>query len=153
MLVLDTSAYINGWKDHYPPATFSGVWRLIESAMDDGRIVAPREVYNELVAQYDDIAQWTSERIARFVEPSPEVQQEAGRVLAMLPNPGERHGADPFVVAEATMRSFTVVTYEGRSFTGVPTRNWSKTMPGICQRLHVRCCTLPEALARLGGSF
>jgi hypothetical protein len=87
------------------------------------------------------------------VEPSAEVQRDSGEILAMLPNPGQRHGADPFVIAEARARGFTVVTYEGRSFTGVPTRNWSRTMPGICQRLSVPCRTLPEALTMLGASF
>ena len=35
------------------------------------------------------------------------------------------------------MRGFTVVTYEGRSFSGIPTKNWDKTMPGICKHLGV----------------
>jgi Domain of unknown function (DUF4411) len=71
----------------------------------------------------------------------------------MLPNPGVRDGADPFVIAEARVRSFVVVTYEGRSFSGVPTKNWAKRMPGICQHLGVECRTLPEGLASLGASF
>jgi hypothetical protein len=46
MLVFDTSAYLNGWRDHYPPKTFPSVWKLIEDAMVDQRIIAPREVLN-----------------------------------------------------------------------------------------------------------
>lgn len=78
MLVFDTSAYLNGWRDHYPPPTFPSVWTLIEAALDDARAISPREVYNELTRQDDDVAAWAKERIARFVEPSAEVQRAAG---------------------------------------------------------------------------
>jgi hypothetical protein len=40
---------------------------------------------------------------------------------------------------------------EGRSFSGIPTRHWDRTMPGICKHLEAPCCTLPEALAMLGA--
>jgi hypothetical protein len=153
VLVFDTSAFLNGRRDHYPVATFPSVWELVGDALEDGRIIAPREVYRELTAKDDETAKWATERAGAFVEPSPEVQKAAGVILAMLPNPGVRDGADPFVIAEAQMRSFTVVTYEGRSFSGVPTRRWDRTMPGICRQVGVPCCTLPEALAMLGASF
>ena len=153
MLVFDTSAYLNGWRDHYPPSTFPSVWRLIDDAMKDQRIITPREVFNELKRKDDDMASWAKAREELFVEPSIQVQGEAGQILAMLPNPGMRDGADPFVVAEAKIRQLTVVTYEGRSFSGVPTKNWAKRMPGICQKVGVDCRTVPEALAMLGASF
>ena len=151
MLVFDTSAYVNGRRDHYPAETFPSVWKLIGEAMDDGRVISPREVLNELRANDDDTSRWARERPGCFVAPSEDVPREAGAVLAMLPNPGVRDGADPFVVAEAKVREFVVVTYEGRSFSGIATKNWSRRMPGICQRLGVRCCTLPEALTTLGA--
>jgi hypothetical protein len=154
LLVFDTGAFVNGRRDHYPAATFPSVWEFIAAAMEDGRIVTPREVLNELKAKDDETCKWVKERSAGcFVEPSAAVQREAGVILAMLPNPGQRDGADPFVVAEAMTRGFTVVTYEGRSFSGVPTKNWARKMPGICQHVGVQCRTLPEALTMLGGTF
>jgi hypothetical protein len=154
MLVLDTSAYINGQRDHYPVATFPSVWELITKAMRDGRIIPPREVYRELTAKDDDIAVWAKERAGLFLDPSAEVQRAAGAVYQMFSSgSGRRDGADPFVIAEAQLRGFTVVTYEGRSFTGVPTRNWERTIPGICQHVGIPCRTLPEALTMLGASF
>jgi hypothetical protein len=108
MLVFDTSAYLNGWRDHYPPKTFPSVWKLIENAMVDQRIITPREVLNELRSKDDDVASWAKTRAELFVEPSGQVQSEAGIILAMLPNPGIRDGADPFVVAEAKVRRMTL---------------------------------------------
>jgi hypothetical protein len=72
-----------------------------------------------------------------------------------LPDAGDRDGADPWVIVEARIRGLTVVTYEGRTFSGVPTseRRWANSMPGICRRLGVVCVTLPKALGELGGEF
>ena len=153
MLVLDTSSYINGQRDHYPVATFPSVWTLVTEAMADGRIVPPREVYRELTAKDDDIAVWARERAGLFIDPTEDVQRATGVIYAMFSQAGRRDSADPFVIAEAQIRGLTVVTYEGRTFSGVPTRNWERSMPGICRHVGVPCCTLPEALAMLGASF
>jgi hypothetical protein len=154
VLVFDTSAFLNGRRDHYPPATFPSVWALVAQAMVDGRIIVPRAVYVELVAKDDDVADWCNQQPKHvFVDPSEPVQRIVGPVYAQFANPGRRDGADPFVIAEARHREFSVVTYEGRSFSGVPTRHWDRSMPGICKHLEVRCCTLPEALTMLGASF
>ncbi|HTZ87124.1 MAG TPA: DUF4411 family protein [Solirubrobacteraceae bacterium] len=153
MLVLDTSAYLNGRKDHYPPATFPSVWELIANAMHDGRIVPPREVYRELTKKDDQIAAWTQSLAGLFVDPDADTQRAAGAIYGLFPGAGRRDGADPFVIAEAQVRQFTVVTYEGRAFSGVPTKRWHRSMPGICAHVGVPCITLPEALGMLGASF
>jgi Domain of unknown function (DUF4411) len=86
VLVFDTSAYINGRLDHLPPATFPTVWQIVETAIDDGRIILPREVFRELTAQHDDIARWIRTRVAMVVEPSQAVQRDAGRIRAAFPS-------------------------------------------------------------------
>jgi Domain of unknown function (DUF4411) len=156
VFVFDTSAYINGWRDHYPPTTFPGVWALIEEAFDDGRVLSPREVYNELTRKDDDVAAWAKDRMGGFMEPTEDVMRAAGTIFEQeLPNSANRDGADPWVIAEARIRDLTVVTYEGRTFSGVPTseKRWASSMPGICKRLGIGCITLPEALGQLGGIF
>lgn len=153
MFVFDTSAYVNGWHDHYPPATFPSVWELIETALGDGRVISPREVYTELMHKEDDVCAWAKRHVGGFVEPIEEAQREAGAIYATFPNPGLRDAADPWVIAEAKVRGLTVVTYEGRTFRGVPTKNWGRQMPGICRHHGIPSLTLPEALGQLGGSF
>lgn len=73
MFVFDTSAYLSGWRHHFRPKTFPGVWTLIEAALDDGRIISPRAVYTELQEKDDDVYSWARPRAALFVDPSPEV--------------------------------------------------------------------------------
>ena len=104
MLVLDTSAYINGWRDHYPPAVFPGVWALIADAMANGTAMAPREVFRELGKKDDEVASWAKALEHLFLEPSDDVQAEAGSILALFPQPNTRNAADPFVIAEAKIR-------------------------------------------------
>jgi hypothetical protein len=153
MLVFDTSAYINGQRDHLPPTTFPSVWVLVGTAIEDERIVIPREVYREVGDQDDDIKKWLGQYEGFVVEPSEEVQHLAGTFQAHFGKSKLRNRADPFILAEAQFRSFTVVTYEGRTFSGVPTKNWHRSMPGICKHFGIPCCTLAEALAKLGASI
>ena len=150
--MFDTSCYLNGQHDHLPLATFPSVWSLVAEAIRDGRIIMPREVYRELTAQDDAVAEWIGAFVDNIVEPSEQVQRLAGQFMAQFPA-GTRNAADPFVLAEASVRSFTVSTYEGRSFSGQPTRRWHRSMPGVCRHLRIPCCTLPEALALLGASI
>lgn len=152
MLVFDTSAFLNGRNDHYPPATFPSVWQLVVDALIDGRIFLPRAVWVEARAKDDDIKAWIGDHAP--VDPIEEVQRAIGPIYEQFSGgSGRRDGADPFVIAEARHRGLTVVTYEGRSFSGVPTKRWERSMPGICRQFKVPCCTLPEALALLGASF
>jgi Domain of unknown function (DUF4411) len=150
MLVCDTSSYINGQRDHLPLPTFPTVWRWVGDAIRDGRIVLPRQVFREVLVQDDDVAAWIAEYESHIAEPTERVQRRSGELTLEFPNPGVRNAADPFVLAEAELRGFTVVTYEGRSFRGVPTTRWTRSMPGVCQRFGIPCSTLPEALAMLG---
>ena len=70
MFVYDTSAFLNGWHDHLPPATFSSVWDFINDEMNGGRILVPREVYGEMCKKDDEVARWAKARKDLFVEPS-----------------------------------------------------------------------------------
>jgi Domain of unknown function (DUF4411) len=153
VFVFDSSAYISGWRHHLPRDTFPGPWALIEEALGDGRIVSPRAVYVELQQKDDDVYAWAHEWIDSFVEPSEDVQRDSGVIYGSFPQNSLRNAADPWVIAEARAREWTVVTYEGQTFSGVPTTRWHRSMPGICGHYSVPCATLPEALGRLGGRF
>lgn len=153
MFVFDTSAFINGWRDHYPPATFPGVWGLIAAGLEDGRIVAPREVFREIERMDDEVFEWARARSDRFVDPTIGVQGEVGAIYAQFPKPGVRDAADPWVIAEARVRNFIVVTYEGRAFSGEALPSTARKMPGICAHFGIPCVPLPDAIGGLGGHF
>lgn len=77
-------------------------------------------------------------------------ERRAGIFQQQFPKSAVRNKADPFILAEAEHRQFSVVTYEGTSFRGIPTANWARTMPGVCKHFRIACCTLPEAFEHLG---
>ncbi len=147
--MFDSSAFINGTR-HYYFDTMRAVWTLIEEAIDDDRIIVPREVYREVVDQEDEISDLVKGHKAAVAEPSRDVQIRAGQLQLQFPKPGLRDRADPFVMAEAEIRQFTVVTYEGITFSGAPAKGADKKLPAICGRAGISCSTLPQALRELG---
>lgn len=126
------------------------VWDLVETAIDDGRIVVPREVYREVREQEDAISELAHRHAPTVAEPSEQVQVLAGQYQAMYFTAGLRDRADPFAMAEAKIRSATVVTYEGITFSGKPARGAERKLPGLCRRESIAVCTLPQALQSLG---
>lgn len=150
MFVFDTSAFINGSRHHYFLDSMPGVWALVEAAIDDGRVVVPREVYRELLAQDDEITSLIRRHEEAIAEPTKEVQHRAGVLQNMFRKPALRDLADPFVMAEAEARGFAVVTYEGITFAGEPARKAADKLPALCERVGIACCTLPQALRKLG---
>jgi hypothetical protein len=150
VFVFDTSAFLNGARHHYFFDTMPGVWALVEETIDDGRVIVPREVYRELFDQDDDITALVKRHEAMVVEPSEGVQRRAGEFQQMFPKPGLRDGADPFIMAEAEDRAVAVVTYEGITFAGDPAKKADEKLPALCAGVGIDCCTLAQALRRLG---
>lgn len=148
MLVLDTSAFINGWNVHYAGPVFAPVWELVDRLLRTGVAIMPREVFNETQAKADlGLQEWVADRKHLAIDPVQAVQQLAGRLDERFDSSPTRDRADPWVVAEAQHRRWTVVTYEGtNTLTGARTPKWRSKMPGICESLGVDCCILPEAL-------
>lgn len=153
MFVFDTSAFINGRRDHFFPDMVASAWNLVEDAIDEGRVIVVREVYRELDVIDDDTSELIRRHSGAIVEPSEAVQRRAGELANEFPAHHSRHAADPFILAEAEARRFTVVTYEGVTYAGIATsKGWHKSMPGVCARFGISCGTLPQALRALGLS-
>lgn len=152
MFVFDTSAFINGWNDHYSGPSFDRLWSFVADAMEDARIISPRAVNREIQRVSDALAKWARER--PFVDPDERVQNLVGELQGQHPEvfstPG-RNDADPWVIALAQVEGLIVVTYEGRQFSGAPARRTkSPKMPEICSTLGVGCMNPSWALNELG---
>lgn len=128
------------------------VWALVEQAIDDGRVIVPREVFNEVENQQDEMSKLVLRHRAAVAIPSEPVQRRAGELQQrFFQSSGElRDKADPWVMAEAESRGFCVVTYEGITFAGHPAKGADKKLPAFCQQVQIDCCTLAQALQRLG---
>jgi len=153
VFVFDTSVFINGWNDHYQPPAFDELWAFVGTAMEEGRVIAPREVRREIERHTDALATWA--KGCYFVDPSPEVQAVVGQIQESYRDQFDRPGrndADPWVIAHAKETGFCVVTYEGREFSGrrAALRPRNPKMPDICAAVGVDCVNPSTALNRLG---
>lgn len=115
----DTSALVHAWRRAYPPKRFPGLWTAFDNLIQDGRMLASIEVYNELEKKDDDIFAWAKLRKeAMFVEIDDEVQAHVVALMATYPKLVDtakgKSGGDPFVIALAMSVTphLTVVTDE-----------------------------------------
>ncbi len=147
MIVADTSALIGAWHAHYLPSFVPAFWEQLEAAMTDGRIIVSELVYIEAEDQSDGLFGWLKERKALVVAPTGDVQRRAGELQQRFRFKPGRDGADPFLIAEAELRGYSLATYEGVSPTGSRARAKRDVddMPTICEALGVDC--LQPALA------
>lgn len=140
--VIDTSAWINiDTRDDS-----GAVWRLIESLIEQGRIVACAQVLEELrenpiyllrLHPYENALKAADRGIDDI-----DYLMLVGRIThehqAMCGARGRKTKADPYVVALAEIDNYVVVADE--TCTHKPNRK----IPGVCKKRGVRYLTLAE---------
>lgn len=134
---------------------WGGFWRFLDQAWVDGQLVIPSIVLDELAAQSTDVHAWVRDRRLLLVEPDDSVQRLAGDLATRYRFKVGYDAADPFVIAEAKVRGFTVATYEGRSPTGSVARARKRTdnIPTICATEGVKCLHPGAAWEQAGLSL
>jgi hypothetical protein len=157
---IDTSALID-LKNRYPQAVFPALWREMEELVDDGRLIAPSDVFEELKRGDDEISQWAKQHNTMFRPQGADLIREAGEVLKQVPDLADPNKigahADPFVVALACMEhrygqsqlfqySCVVVSHESRS-------KGRRRIADACVYFGIECVTLPIFFARESWSF
>lgn len=134
MYSLDTSALLDGWVRYYPPDVFGTVWTSLAQLGKAGTAIVTEEVVVELEKKADDVCKWTKKELTVVPIDGP-IQVEVGQILAVHPrlvdNRKNRSKADPFVIALAKIKGFTVVTGEK------PSGNLEKPkIPDVCGALN-----------------
>jgi hypothetical protein len=148
---IDSSALIHGWRRIYRPKNFGFVWERFDALMEEGRLRASIEVYNELEKKDDELFRWCKDRKENmFVEIDEDTQNHVTRIMRNHPRLVDtvkgRSGADPFVIALAatTNPSMVVVTEE---FAG------KTRIPDVCLAERIDCCRLPDLIEREDWKF
>lgn len=148
----DTSAFINGRRDLFPPEIFRTLWTNIEVAIASGVIRSTDDVREELGKRDDATKAWASAQSDLFVQLEQDVQMATSTVLRRHPKllgVGKgRNGADPFVIGLAHARALVVVTEEHR--TG---RIDKPKIPDVCEAMGVRCVNLVGFIRDQGWTF
>jgi hypothetical protein len=144
----------------YPRARFQRVWHRVERLIDLDRLIAPREVLNELQQRDDALLRWAKTKRKMFKPMDSEQAKAVSRILSQCPaliDPmKETPQADPFIIALAEVGATTgsgllfkfqhlVVTQEGR--------NNPNKIPQVCKRSGIECLNLLGMFERENCQF
>lgn len=162
---VDTSSLVNVQRT-YPLAVFPGLWERMSELAGEGRLAAPREVFNELERGGDDeIFQWARSNRPMFRDPDDEQIQLAKTIVndpkfgRLFDIDSETPDADPFVIALASVeqrrvsifpQKWIVVTDESRVQPGTKPR-----IPDVCNdpRYQLECIRILDMFRREGWEF
>jgi predicted nucleic acid-binding protein len=141
---LDANVIIDLCRRRYPKHRFKRLWEQFEVLLSAGLVIAPEEVFAELERKEGNSAlAWAKTNKGIFVTPDLAQLTVVSELQAAIPKLAEdaarrvRPGfGDPFVVALAEARGWTVVTDEG------PGGEDSAKIPRLCARRGVRCVNL-----------
>jgi hypothetical protein len=124
---IDSSALIHAWNRTYRPKNFQSFWRLLDELVDEGRLRASIEVFEELKKKDDEVYAWAKARKGKlFVEIDDAVQVAVSDLMERYPRLVDtvrgKSGGDPFVIALAavTQPKMVVVTQEDEGRVRIP---------------------------------
>ena len=145
---VDTSSLIAAWQERYPIENFPKFWDRMNALIEDGRMISPIEVFNEIKKRSDDLHDWLKNRKdGMFRELDDEVQIEVANILQRFPRlVGDkklRTSADPFVIALARITGYQLVTEEK------PTGSLNRpNIPDVCAQLSLSTISILQVIQR-----
>jgi hypothetical protein len=83
---VDSSALIHGWRRIYRLKNFGFVWERLGVLIEEDRLRASIEVYNDLEKKDDELFKWCKERKEKLVvEIDDNIQSHVARIIAAHP--------------------------------------------------------------------
>jgi hypothetical protein len=146
----------------YPAEIMEPVWEFVGELADEGQLISPRVVFDELRASgIRRVVSWAKQHQGMFLAPDELVITAAGEVAhryegRFVPTSRRRSPGDLWVVALALVRQRAdeghlfrrdvfVVQHESRR----RNRKESKPkIPDVCDDVGLRCLRLPEMVVR-----
>lgn len=101
--IIDTSSLIQLSK-HNPHDVYPGVWKQLEGVIGSGRLIAPKEVLNEISKLDDALTTWAKKHAQMFKEPTEKQIAVVREILNKFPSLVKLESefdADPWVIALA----------------------------------------------------
>lgn len=153
--VFDTNCFIV--IGHYYPEQFPSFWEKFNQTVESDKIISVREVRRELDinAAEDHLIKWIKLHKNIFVTPSPAVMRLVNDIFSVphfrvsLPDRtrlGNNPFADPFVIAQAKVMNYCVVTQESE-------KPHAARIPNICGHFDVDWTNLQGFMERENWSF
>lgn len=149
---IDSNLIIQGRKHRYPPRRFASLWHNVERLIADGRMRASMMVREELTVAEDEIKEWVRDQHGLFVPLNKEQTDVVTKIQEdfddLVDHRKNKSGADPFVIALARVRGYTVVTLETMAAPNERTR-----IPNVCAKYAIPCIDLIGLMDTEGWTF
>ena len=151
---IDTSALLDGLERFYPEAVFPALWEQVDALIDEGRLLASEEVWEEAKKRTAVAKAWMEPRLDALLVPTDEqvatvvrdiLSDENHRRLVM--DGKGRNAADPFVIAVAEIHDSVVLTGEQAGSLKRP------KIPTVCDGRGIPHGRFLELVRREGWSF
>jgi hypothetical protein len=153
----DTSAFIDAWRDYYPPDVFPSFWKNMEGLVNSGLLISSEEVLKELEAGGDELYDWARKQSGLFISLDSSIQSAVASILSHpehrklinLKTPSKT-SADPWVIATAQVKSCPLVSTETLLASPSP---YKTKIPNVCQDLGVTHLSLLEFIRQENWKF
>jgi Domain of unknown function (DUF4411) len=145
---VDTSSLIAAWQERYPIENFPNFWDRMDGLIENGRLISPIEVFNEIKKRSDELHGWLkSRKDGIFRELDDDMQIEVAGILQRFPrlvaDKKLRTSADPFVIALARITGHQLVTEEK------PTGSLNRpNIPDVCAQLSLSTIGILQVIQR-----
>jgi hypothetical protein len=149
---IDTCSIITARVEKYPPSVFVKLWENVEAAIRRGEIKAIDVVKAELERNCADSFRWAKTQKQLFTRMNSSIISHANAVLKQAPTLIDASSvveqADPYVIALALDKSFTVVTEENSK----PKKGREK-IPTVCKAMNVPVVDFLGMIQEFGWKF
>jgi len=148
--IIDTSSLVKLNRNN-PIDVFPSIWEKLKFLADNNRLIAPREVLNEIKQNDDMLNKWAKNQRKMFKEPTQrqiEIVQEILRDFPALIDTERKFDADPWVIALAIESSSnlqqTLVTIKRIVVTEEKLRENRVRIPLICNKKSIEAIDIVE---------
>lgn len=138
--ISDTSSLVKLNRNN-PLDVFPSIWKNLEILVSNNRLIAPKEVLNEINQNDDQLSKWAKSQKGMFIEPTPKQIGFVKNILRDYPSildVDRKYDADPWVIAlaleMATHPQKTLFTIKRIVVTEEKLRGNKVRIPLICEK-------------------
>ena len=157
--IIDSSSLIELNK-HNAMDVYVSVWKNISELIQNDRLIAPREVLNEIKDYDDSLAGWAKKQKKLFKAPTAKQVQIVQDILKNHPSlvdVSAKHSADPWVIALAielaSQSQQTLIQIKRIVVTEEKIRGNRVKIPYVCNQKAVECIDIVEMFRTEGWKF
>jgi len=157
--IIDTSSLVKLNRNN-PIDVFPSIWEKLKFLADNNRLIAPREVLNEIKQNDDMLSKWAKKQKKMFKEPTQrqiELVQEILKDFPALIDTERKFDADPWVIALAIELSSstqqTLFTIKRIVVTEEKLRENRVRIPFVCNKKSIEAIDVVELYRAEGWKF